>query len=144
MAFIHSISNHAVTLGIAFPTCELRRTHSDYGSLWNWHQCLIMSCWTLCGTESPCSQLTRFPNTCITIWNGILYLPCRSHYHSAFSYWIINKNFMLLTFNEILIRPCFDVIIQIMWSKLVSSEYICIKEEINLSSFFEQFYLFSL
>lgn len=39
---------------------------------------------------------------------------------------------MLLTFNEILIRLCFDVIIQIMYSELLSFEYICIKEEINL------------
>lgn len=42
------------------------------------------------------------------------------------------KNFMLLTLNEILIRLCFDAIIQIMCSELLSSEYICIKEKLDL------------
>ena len=50
-----------------------------------------------------------------------------------------NKNFMLLTFNEILIRLCFDAIIQIMCFELLSLEYICIKEELNLIWFFEEF-----
>lgn len=46
---------------------------------------------------------------------------------------------MLPTFNEILIRLCFYVIIQIMCCELLSFEYICIKEELNLIWFFEQF-----
>ena len=46
---------------------------------------------------------------------------------------------MLPTFNEILIRLCFDVIIQIMCCELLSFECICIKEELNLIWFFEQF-----
>ena len=46
---------------------------------------------------------------------------------------------MLPTFNEILIRLCFDVIIQIMYCELLSFECICIKEELNLIWFFEQF-----
>lgn len=47
-----------------------------------------------------------------------------------------NKNFML-TFNETLIRLCFGAIIQIMCFELLSFEYICIKEELNLIWFFE-------
>lgn len=46
---------------------------------------------------------------------------------------------MLLTLNEILIRLCFDAIIQIMCFELLSFEYICIKEELNLIWFFEVF-----
>lgn len=46
---------------------------------------------------------------------------------------------MLLTLNEILIRLCFDAIIQIMCFELLSFEYICIKEELSLIWFFEEF-----
>lgn len=39
---------------------------------------------------------------------------------------------------KFLIRLCFDAIIQIMCFELLSFEYICIKEKLNLIWFFEE------